>query len=63
MSVTTVKDKIADIMRKEGFDFMTAYEEAQKAIERFNASGKSEETLRVGKTSFVLKRNTKKGSK
>lgn len=40
----SIKDTIADTLREEGYDFMTAYEEATRAIKEFVASGKPEAT-------------------
>ena len=58
MKPTTVKDQIADMMRAEGYDFMTAYEHATRAIREFLDSGKAEVTLHCG-SSFITLHNLK----
>lgn len=56
----SIKDKIADALRTEGFDFMTAYEEADRVIKEFVASGKPEATYTTKSgTNIVLARNNK----
>ena len=58
----SIKDRIADSLRSEGFDFMSAYEEAHRVIAEFVASGKPEATYRTrgGSTITLKKKQTKK---
>lgn len=62
MSRIPVKDQIADSLRKDGYDFMSAYEEADRVIKEFVASGRTEATYTSkGGTVITLRRNNKKG--
>jgi hypothetical protein len=61
----SIKDQIADSLRSEGFDFMSAYEEASRVIKEFVASGKPEATYTTKSgTKIVLakKQPTTKGN-
>lgn len=55
MKCVTVKDQIADMMRREGYDFMTAYHWATIAIAEFKASGRREQTYYCGHSSIKLR--------
>lgn len=52
----TVKDTIAQVLRAEGYDFLTAYEIATKYMKEFLDSGKKQETYGTKNLQFTLKR-------
>jgi len=62
MKPTTVKDRIADMMRAEGYDFMTAYEHADKCVAEFLASGRKRETYYCGHSSITLRVSKKRAN-
>lgn len=58
MKRVPVKDQLADMMRAEGYDIMTAYHWATIAIAEFKASGRRRCTYYCGRSRIVL-RNAK----
>lgn len=52
----TLKDKLVDLIRAEGYDFMTASALATDCINRFKASGKKSERFFIGRAAFTLRK-------
>lgn len=50
----TVKEQIVEIIRAEGYDFITACELATKCIAEFKVSGEQSSRYHIGHTSFTL---------
>ena len=48
------KDKLVDLIRSEGYDFITACELASECIKKFLESGQKRAIYHIGKTSFTL---------
>jgi len=59
MRENTVKLDLVDIMRVEGYDFLTACEEVDRVFAEFEASGKRSQTLTVGRTQVTINRREK----
>jgi hypothetical protein len=51
-----VKEQIVEIIRGQGYDFISACEIATDTIIEFNQSNKKEETYGVGKACFTLRK-------
>jgi hypothetical protein len=54
----TVKEKIVEGIKGQGFDTMTAFEKAQDVLDKFKASDRKTNRYCIGSFSFTL---TKKG--
>lgn len=52
----TAKEEIAETLRVEGYDFMTAYELAHNRVQEFMKSGKDSEVFHTKTTTFTLQR-------
>jgi hypothetical protein len=50
-----VKEQLVEIVRGEGYDFMTACELVTDCIKEFKASGKREARYYIGRTSFTIR--------
>jgi hypothetical protein len=55
----TVKEQLVDIIRANGYDFITACEMATQAINEFLESGKSIDKYYIGNQSFTLVKKVK----
>ena len=50
----SVKDKIADIVRAQGYDFLTAYEEASRVIKDMKDKAPGKYWFNVGQARFQI---------
>lgn len=57
----TIKEQLVEIIRKQGYDFVSACELADNYIKEFKASGKHQQRYAVGRTIFTLQNDLKWG--
>ena len=50
------KDKLVDLIRSEGYDFITACELASECIKEFQESGLPSHRYHIGRVWFTLRR-------
>lgn len=52
----TVKEQLIELVRKEGFDFMTACKVVSKILDEVKAKKPGNYRYEIGKTSFTLRK-------
>lgn len=53
----SIKERLVNIARAQGYDFMTACEIASDAIQRAKTAPNTSSTFTLGNVSFTLQRN------